>query len=83
MPNKITVILLYDTKAKLSRSLEELINNPNIVKLKEDFDVKKLEGHHGALLLWPNEHYVSGCERFQAVKRFQVHNTVLNIELCS
>lgn len=84
MHKKITVILLYDTRVDthitgLQSWLNNLLANPDIVKLTQNFEPAKLEGYHGALMLWPLGHYVKGAERIAALQRFEQNNTLLEI----
>jgi hypothetical protein len=79
MPEKITVILLYDTRRKINSDLQNLIDNPKIIKLTQNFEVARLEGFHGALMLWPIGHYVKDPERVCALKRFKQNNTLIHI----
>ena len=78
MPNKIIVILLYDTRVN-PRSISNLLKNPDIRKLTQNFEIARLEGYFGALMLWPIGHYVIGSERVLAIKRFEQNNTIIHI----
>ena len=78
MPKKITVILLHDTRVD-TRIIGNLLNNPDIIKLTQNFEVARLEGFHGALMLWPIGHYVKDSERVYALERFKQNNTLIHI----
>ena len=78
MPKKITVILLYDTRVDTC-NISNLLNNPDIIKLTQNFEIARLEGCHSALMLWPVGHYVKSPERVLALQRFKQNNTIIHI----
>ena len=79
MPEKITVILLYDTRRKINSDLQNLIDNPKIIKLTQNFEIARLEGFHSALMLWPPDNCILTNEQYQALLRFKQNNTVIYV----
>ena len=74
--HKITVILFYDTR-KDTKFLQNLIHNPEIIKVTENLTVE-LRGYKDALMLWPVGHYCK-APGFQAIELFKQNNTVIYI----
>ena len=75
MPEKITVILLYDTRRKIKSSLQNLVDNPKIIKLTQNFEIARLEGFHSALMLWPPDHCIVTKEQLRALANNLIKDT--------